>query len=363
MALWRSDEGRRVRKWLELDEASHLWKSTRERLEPLLDRADPRGLPGLTYIEEGPLSSESDLIDALHMLAQWDVDALRSDADRFASIYSPVGILPPDQYLAQVVQMTHGCSFNTCTFCTFYRDIPFRVKSSAELREHLEEVDRYLGRGTSLRHSIFLGDANALVVSMEKLEPLFEIVADHYSNRLTTPERTTESDIAFNGMHAFLDGFSGAKKSAEDYHRLRELGLRRITVGLESGHDPLLEWLHKPGSSADAVRSVEAMKEAGVQVCLVVLVGAGGETFSRGHINDTRTLLAEMPVNSEDIIYFSEFVDEAGSPYGVVVKEDGVIPLDREAMERQKNEIASVLIPHSDGGPRTALYDIREFTY
>ena len=363
MALWRGEEGRRVRNWLEIDEASHLWNSTRERLKPLLDRVDPRGLPGLAYHDEGPPSSESDLIDALNMLAEWDVEALRRDADRFASIYSPVGILPPDQYMAQVVQMTHGCSFNTCTFCTFYRDIPFRIKSSDELREHLEEVDRYLGRGTSLRHSIFLGDANALVVPIEKLEPLLEIVADHYSDRLTTPKRTTDSDRAFNGMHAFLDGFSGAKKSAEDYNRLRELGLRRVTVGLESGHDPLLEWLHKPGSSADAVRSVEALKEGGVQVCLVVLIGAGGETFSRGHIQDTKTLLAEMPVDSEDIIYFSEFVDEAGSPYGVVVKEDGVIPLKREAMERQRCEIASVLSPHSDGGPRTALYDIREFTY
>lgn len=363
MALWRGDEGRRVRNWLEIDEASHLWNSTRERLKPLLDRVDLRGLPGLSYIEEGPLSSESDLIDALNMLAGWDVDALRRDADRFASIYSPVGILPPDQYMAQVVQMTHGCSFNTCTFCTFYRDIPFRVKSCDELREHLEEVDRYLGRGTSLRHSIFLGDANALVVPIEKLEPLLKIVADHYSDRLTTPERTTDNDRAFNGMHAFLDGFSGAKKSAEDYHRLRELGLRRVTVGLESGHDPLLEWLHKPGSSADAVRSVKAMKEGGVQVCLVILIGAGGETFSRAHVQDTKALLAEMPVDSEDIIYFSEFVDEAGSPYGVVVKEDGVIPLDRDAMEKQRSEIASVLSPRSDGGPRTALYDIREFTY
>ena len=363
MALRRDEEGRRVRNWLEIDEASYLWNSTRERLEALLDRVDPRGLPGLTYNEEGPLSSESDLIDALNMLAEWDVDALRRDAGRFASIYSPVGILPPDQYMAQVVQITHGCSFNTCTFCTFYRNIAFRVKSSDELKEHLEEVDRYLGRGTSLRNSIFLGDANSLVVPIEKLEPLVKIVADHYGDRLTTPQGTTDSDRALNGMHAFLDGFSGAKKSAEDYNRLRKLGLRRVTVGLESGHDPLLEWLHKPGSSADAIRSVKAMKKGGMQVCLVVLIGAGGETFNRGHIQDTKALLEEMPIDSEDIIYFSEYVDEAGSPYGVVVKEDGIIPLEREAMERQRSEIASVLPLHSDGGPRTALYDIREFTY
>ena len=46
-------------------------------------------------------------------------------------VYSPVGILPPDQYLALVVQATRGCAFNTCTFCDLYRD-GYRVKSAAE---------------------------------------------------------------------------------------------------------------------------------------------------------------------------------------------------------------------------------------
>jgi len=37
----------------------------------------------------------------------------------------PVGILPPDQYMAVVLQAAEGCAFNTCTFCDFYRDRSF----------------------------------------------------------------------------------------------------------------------------------------------------------------------------------------------------------------------------------------------
>ncbi|MCK4772982.1 MAG: radical SAM protein [Candidatus Latescibacteria bacterium] len=337
-----------------------MWDRTRDRLSPLLDRVGPEGLPGLRFSGDDPAPSQSSLLDALRNLTGWDVETLRRDAARFAEIYTPVGILPPDQYMAQVVQLTHGCSFNTCTFCTFYRDIPFRVKSPSELRQHLVEVDRFLGRGTSLRHSLFLGDANALAVPMDMLEPLFEIVSDHYRDRLWG---TDGADTHLNGMHAFLDGFSGTRKSAEDFNRLRRLGLKRVTVGLESGHDPLLEWLRKPGTSYDVMGCVEAMKGAGLQVCLVVLVGAGGEAFNRGHILDTRRFLADMPLDSGDIIYFSEYVQEPGAPYGVIMEEDGILPLDGEGVGRQCDEISSALRPSTEGGPRTAVYDIREFTY
>ncbi len=41
----------------------------------------------------------------------------------------------------------------------------------------------------------------------------------------------------------------------QDYRALAALGLRRVYVGLESGHDPLLDFVRKPGRSADAKTS------------------------------------------------------------------------------------------------------------
>jgi radical SAM superfamily enzyme YgiQ (UPF0313 family) len=70
----------------------------------------------------------------LSHIAGWNWDRLEGEAGPFRnSIYKPVSILPPDQYLALVVQATEGCSYNECSFCTFYRDRPFRIKQRSRV--------------------------------------------------------------------------------------------------------------------------------------------------------------------------------------------------------------------------------------
>jgi len=368
LAVRRSDEGSRERRRMDPDEASEVWEATRRRLAPLLEELPPEtGGPGsdplvdhLLYMasptegpERPPDGAGERLAGALRRLAATDTESLREDAARFESVYTPVGILPPDQYMSLVLQLTRGCSFNTCTFCTFYRDFPFRIKDPEELVTHMQEVEAFLGRGIELRRSIFLGDANALVVPMSRLRPLVEAVYRRYADHPASE----------GGLHAFLDGFSGAKKSADDYTVLRELGLVRVSVGMESGHDPLLEWLRKPGTSGDVAASVRAMKEAGLAVTMIVLLGAGGTRFDEGHVRDTASLLSSLPLDRGDIVYFSEFVEQPDAPYGVIAAAEQVPPLDRVGMARQRERIEAVLEPFREGGPRTAVYDIREFTY
>ena len=73
-----------------------------------------------------------------------DAAALRDDAARFLAASGPVGILPPDQYLALVVRVTEGCSWNACTFCSLYRDVPFRWKRPDELARPPRRAARVL---------------------------------------------------------------------------------------------------------------------------------------------------------------------------------------------------------------------------
>lgn len=131
--------------------------------------------------------------------AAFDVAAARSDADRFHCVYKPIGILPPDQYMALVVQLTEGCSFNTCTFCTFYKDRPFHIKTRQELQAHVAAARAFLGDSIHIRRGVFLADANALVVPQPQLVELLD----------TLNEALGETAAMF----AFLDGFSGGKKA------------------------------------------------------------------------------------------------------------------------------------------------------
>ncbi len=255
--------------------------------------------------------------------------------------------------MALVVQLTRGCRFNACTFCTLYRDIPFSVTNGDDLQTHLTRIDTFLGDGISLRRSIFLGDANALVLPTEILLPLLDIVAVRYRG---TPPWS-------GGIHTFLDGFSGAKKGPDDYRELRMRGLRRICIGMESGHDPLLKWLRKPGLVDDVITTVAAMKVAGLEVSLVILIGPGGREYDEGHVRDTMGVLRELPLDAGDMVYFSRHVDMPGADYGVIAQREGITALDDTGMAEQQRTIASILRPYREGGPRQGVYDIREFTY
>jgi hypothetical protein len=274
------------------------------------------------------------------------------DVQHYHQVYKPVGILPPDQYMAVVLQATEGCSFNTCTFCNFYRDRRFRIKPSAEFREHALAVRDFLGAGLSLRRTLFLGDANALVIPMPRLLELLEITRQVY-------------DVdALGGIYAFLDGFSGEKKTVEDYKRLRELGMRRIYVGLESGSAGLLKLLKKPGKPEDAIQAVRAIKAAGIGVGVIVLLGAGGQAYARDHVRDTIRSLNEMKLGLDDLIYFSELVESEGMEYTRDAYQQQLKPLSPAERIAQGEAIERGLVFQEESGvPHISRYDIREFVY
>jgi len=286
---------------------------------------------------------------AILMGARFTAAAARADAVRFARVYAPIGIVPPDQYLALVVQATRGCSFSSCTFCDLYHE-PFHVKSAFEFDEHLEAVRTYLGTSMRLRRrSIFLGAANALAVPIGRLYNLFDVL----ERRLDAKRR---------GVFAFVDGFTGRLKTAGDYRALAARGLRRVYVGLESGHDPLLAFVEKPGSSGDAIETVRAIKTAGLQVGVIVMVGLGGERFGEGHVADTIAAVNAMGLGAGDLLYFSDLVEIPGTTYPQLAAAEAIRPL-TPAERRAQREAIRAGLRFAGAPPKIATYDIREFVY
>ncbi len=285
----------------------------------------------------------------LALASRFDGAAARADADRFGLVFGRIGILPPDQYLSLVVQATEGCSFNTCTFCDLYHE-GYRVKTPEEFRQHVAGVLGYLGASASLRsRGIFLGAANALAVPMARLLPIFETLLD-------------ELDAARRGVFAFVDGFTGGRKTSAEYRLLSHLGLRRVYIGLESGHDPLLAFVRKPGTAADAIGTVRAVKAAGVQVGVIVMTGLGGERFAEGHERETAAAINAMELGEGDLLYFSDLVEVPSTSYPVMAADARIRPLTREERRQQLARIRAGL-RFAAAPPQFATYDIREFTY
>ena len=283
---------------------------------------------------------------------RWDWIALQADAGRFAEIYRPVSILPPDQYLALVVQATEGCSYNRCTFCDFYRDRPFRVKSADELRAHIAAVQAFFGPALGLRKSLFLADANALVVPMPRLRAWLDVIAE---------ARILSVDA---GIFSFMDAFDVQRKTADAWAELAARGLRRVYIGMETGDDGLLRWLRKPGTAADVSDAVSLLKRAGIAVSVIIMTGVGGERYAEAHVCGTITALNAMPLGAGDIVYFSPFVAQPGSEYGSLAATEHVRPLSDTAIAAQEVAIRAALRPHDPlHPPQVSRYDIREFIY
>jgi len=307
---------------------------------------------------------------AFDLIQQQSPAGLEADARRFRAIYKPIAILPPDQYRALVLQVTEGCAYNRCTFCHFYKDTKFHRKSLPEFRQHIQAVRDYFGPAMALRRSIFLADANALVVPQRPLLALLDAVHEAFP---IAPADLASGDLVawraahpggFAGLYSFIDAFTGRRKTPDDFIALRARGLRRVYIGLESGDDALLDFLGKAGSAADAVQVVATLQAARVAVGVIVLLGVGGERYAAQHIAHTIEAVNAMRLGSGDIVYFSQFVDWPGSAYAQRAAAAGIVPLSGEQVRAQRAAMqAGFVFPDPAHPPKLALYDIRRFVY
>lgn len=285
--------------------------------------------------------------ERLNRILDWTPETLCAEHARYAAAYRPIPILPPDQYGAIVVQASFGCSWNRCTFCSFYQDRPFEVRSEHAFEEHLGAVAGLLGRSAAGRRSIFLADGNALVLSNRRLEPMFSAARTHFPDR------------PFAG---FVDVFSGERKSQDAWRELRSWGLKRVALGVETGHDPLLAFLNKPGGTDATLAFVSSLKQAGLQVAVILMVGAGGPRYARGHVQDTTRLLARLPLDADDIVYLSPFVRHTGSQYDTRAQAGDLRDLTPSELADQEQALREAARREAPDA-RVARYLIDEFIY
>lgn len=295
----------------------------------------------------GTAASAGALRQRLAGIARWSPNRLEAERERYLRAYRPVSILPPDQYQAVVLQATYGCSWNRCTYCTFYQDRAFSIRTEGEFEAHIDAVTELLGAAADARRSVFFGDGNALVLANRRLLPLMEMV------RSAFPDRP---------LAGFVDVFSGEKKRLEEWRTLRALGLRSVAIGVETGHDPLLAYLNKPGGADEAAGIVTTLKEAGLSVSIILMVGAGGKRFAGGHVRDSAALLERLPLAEGDVVYLSPFVVQPGSTYEGRARRDGTAPLSEG--ERQEQYLTlQTAARQAAPEARVALYHIDEFVY
>lgn len=183
---------------------------------------------------------------------------------------------PPSEANSLIVQVTIGCSQNSCTFCSMYKDKKFRIRNLNYILSDLSEGRRMYDN----IEKIFLADGDALFSDMDTLEEILDYIS------ITFPECKQVSCYATAKSILF--------KTPRQLRRLRRNGLKLLYIGLESGCDEILKKVKKRSSSKEMIKAVKQAKDAGFKISVTAISGLGGEEFSKEHAIQTANALSQM---------------------------------------------------------------------
>ncbi len=164
-----------------------------------------------------------------------------------------------------LLEITQGCTHNRCKFCTMYRDVPFRMSPLEWIEEDLKEL---AGCDPDAR-TIQLLSANPLALTYEKLEPILVMINKYLPKIEYIYASTRVTDIR--------------NKTVEELKKMKKLGVREISLGVESGDDPTLDRINKGYHAADILEQCHKLEEAGIDYWMTFLNGVAGREHSREH--------------------------------------------------------------------------------
>ena len=164
-----------------------------------------------------------------------------------------------------LLEVTQGCTHNKCKFCTMYKSVRFDVRSLEDIEADLRE----LAAETPHARTIQLLSANPLVLSYDKLVPIFEMIHKYLPKM---------EYIYLAGRVTDLKN-----KTVDELKKLKELGMREISLGVESGDDWTLDRIHKGYHAEDVLEQCHKLEEAGIDYWMTFLNGVAGKSHSREH--------------------------------------------------------------------------------
>ncbi|MDX9835490.1 MAG: radical SAM protein [Desulfobulbus sp.] len=185
-------------------------------------------------------------------------------------------IRPPSEAFSIILQVTTGCSHNRCTFCGAYRDRLFTVKSAARIEADLDFAATWCQR----QQTLFLADGDALALPHDEMLWLLGRIRE----KLPWVRRVSSYATSTN-IGALSD---------EQLAGCRQLGLSRLYLGLESGHDPTLRAIVKGADSAAMVEAGQRVRDAGMFLSVTCLLGIAGREDSLDHAAATAEVLKRM---------------------------------------------------------------------
>ena len=220
-----------------------------------------------------------------------------------------------------LLRLTRNCPWNRCEFCAMYKTEKFELRSAAEVKgdidqvadicNNLKDISWKLGYGgdinreaaiellnsaPELNHhqgfvmvynwlqsgakTAFLQDANSLIMKTDQLVDILQHL------RKTFP--------SLNRVTSYARSKTIAQKKLDELQAIRQAGLDRVHIGLETGDDELLKIIRKGVNSQGHIKGGKKAMEAGFQVSEYWMPGLGGRQMWRNHAINTARVLNEI---------------------------------------------------------------------
>ena len=213
----------------------------------------------------------------------------------YGSVYRP-----PSEAYSLIVQVTYGCSHNTCAFCGMYMEKRFALRPLAEVLEDFHLARQYyrnVGR-------IFLADGDALIRKVSDLVTILDTIRELFPECERVSSYASPSSLQI--------------RTDEELQLLRDKGLTLLYMGLESGCDDVLKLMRKGHTSAEIVECGQKVKRNGIGLSVTAITGLGGPELMEAHAVDTAKALNAM---NPEYIGILTLVVEDGTPLQDWVRE------------------------------------------
>ena len=224
---------------------------------------------------------------------------------------------PPSEANSLLLRVTRGCPWNRCTFCSMYKDMKFEIREIEEVLGDIESARDLYGDRI---HTVFIGDSNSLVAKTEMLVKILDSLISSFPHI----ERVT----------SYARAKTIAKKPLEDLIKIRQAGLTRLHVGLETGDRDLLKEMEKGATPEEMIAAGKKAKEAGFEYSLYVLLGIGGEEKWEQHARGTAEVLNQVDPH---FIRVRTFIPQPNSPlYEAMARGDFTSPSPETILKETK---------------------------
>ena len=164
-----------------------------------------------------------------------------------------------------LIQITQGCTHNSCKFCMMYKGVPFGMQPMEWLEEDLQELQATVPHAKTIQ----LLSANPLALSFDRLMPRLELIKKCLPELEHIYASTRVTDIK--------------NKTVEQLRQLKEIGVNEISLGVESGDEWTLQRINKGYTSQDILEQCHKLEEAGIAYWMTFLNGVAGREHSHDH--------------------------------------------------------------------------------